>query len=77
VINPEEIGKWSEVSDEDAKKVFEQRRDRSARGEREVSQMVFSQHRGSAGGTQPHHGGLSFDDLAKERNLNLSDVDLA
>ena len=31
VINPEEIGKWTEVSDEDAKKVFEQSRNRSAR----------------------------------------------
>ena len=27
VISPEEIGKWIEVSDEDAKKIFEQRRD--------------------------------------------------
>jgi len=42
VINPEEIGKWSEVSDEDAKKVFEQRRDKIGTPEkREVSQMVF------------------------------------
>src|SRR5438874_2115982 len=28
VVSPEEIGKWSEVSDEDAKKAFEQRKDR-------------------------------------------------
>src|SRR6202790_4569696 len=41
-ITPEDIGKWSEVSDEDAKKLFEQRRDRLGTPEkREVSQIVF------------------------------------
>src|SRR5204862_981361 len=41
-INPEEIGKWSEVSDDDAKKLFEQRRDKIGTPERrEVQQMVF------------------------------------
>src|SRR6202140_3943228 len=43
VINPEEIGKWTEVTDEDARKVFEQRRDKLGTPERrEVSQMVFA-----------------------------------
>src|SRR6201992_1121931 len=42
VITPEEIGKWTEVSDEDAKKLFEARRDQFGTPEkREVSQMVF------------------------------------
>src|SRR6202790_601890 len=41
-ITPEEIGKWSDVSDEDARKIFEQRRDKLGTPEkREVSQMVF------------------------------------
>src|SRR5260370_15533655 len=41
-ITPEEIGKWAEVSDDDAKKLFEQRRDRLGTSEkREVSQIVF------------------------------------
>ena len=77
VINPEEIGKWSEVSDEDAEKIFEQNRDKFGTPEkREVSQMVFP----NADEAQTARGritsGMSFDDLAKERNLNLSDVDL-
>src|SRR6202162_522645 len=43
VINPEEIGKWSDVSDEDARKSFELRRDKLGTPERrEVSQMVFA-----------------------------------
>src|SRR5476651_961913 len=41
-INPEDVGKWSEVSDEDAKKLFEQRRDKIGTPEkREVQQIVF------------------------------------
>lgn len=77
VINPEEIGKWSEVSDEDAKKVFEQRRDKIGTPEkREVSQMVFPNAEEALAARSRITGGLSFDDLAKERNLNLSDVDL-
>src|SRR3954466_4398040 len=42
VITPEEIGKWSAVSDEDARKVFEERRDKLSTPERrQVSQIVF------------------------------------
>ncbi|MGZ5925003.1 MAG: peptidyl-prolyl cis-trans isomerase [Rhizomicrobium sp.] len=77
VINPEEIGKWSDVSDEDAKKVFEQRRDKIGTPEkREVSQMVFPNAEEALAARSRITGGLSFDDLAKERNLNLTDVDL-
>ncbi len=77
VINPEEIGKWTDVSDEDAKKVFEQRRDKIGTPEkREVSQMVFPNAEEALTARGRITGGLSFDDLAKERNLNLTDVDL-
>jgi peptidyl-prolyl cis-trans isomerase D len=76
-ITPEEIGKWSEVSDEDAKKVFEQRRDRLSTPEkREVSQIVFPNAEEALASRSRLTSGTSFDDLAKERNLNLSDVDL-
>ena len=77
VISPEEIGKWSDVSDEDAKKVFELRRDKIGTPEkREVSQMVFPNVEEASAARGRIAGGLSFDDLAKERNLNLTDVDL-
>jgi peptidyl-prolyl cis-trans isomerase D len=77
VINPEELGKWSEVSDEDAKKVFEQRRDRIGTPEkREVQQMVFPNAEEALAARGRITSGASFDDVAKERNLNLSDVDL-
>ncbi|MDB5637809.1 MAG: peptidylprolyl isomerase, partial [Bradyrhizobium sp.] len=76
-ITPEDIGKWSEVSDEDAKKLFEQRRDRLGTPEkREVSQIVFPNAEEAATARSRITSGTSFDDLAKERGLNPSDVDL-
>jgi peptidyl-prolyl cis-trans isomerase D len=77
VISPEEIGKWTEVTDEDAKKVFEQNRDRLGTPEkREVSQMVFPNEAEAQAARARITSGTSFDDVAKERNLNLADVDL-
>ena len=77
VISPEEIGKWIEVTDEDAKKVFEQRRDQLGTPEkREVSQMFFPNEGEAQAARVRITSGMLFDDLAKERNLNLADVDL-
>jgi peptidyl-prolyl cis-trans isomerase D len=76
-ITPEEIGKWSEVSDEDARKLFEQRRDKLGTPEkRDVSQIVFPNAEEALAARNRIASGLSFEDLAKERGLNGSDVDL-
>ena len=76
-ITPEEIGKWSEVSDEDAKKLFEQRRDKLGTPEkREVSQIVFPNMEEATAARTRIASGSSFDELAKERGLKASDVDL-
>jgi peptidyl-prolyl cis-trans isomerase D len=76
-ITPEEIGKWSEVSDEDARKTFEQRRGKLGTPERrEVSQIVFPNAEEATAARNRITSGMSFDDLAKERGLNPSDVDL-
>jgi peptidyl-prolyl cis-trans isomerase D len=77
MITPEEIGKWATVSDEDAKKIFEERRDKLSTPERrQVSQMVFPNVEEAQAARGRIAAGLSFDDLAKERGLNPSDVDL-
>jgi peptidyl-prolyl cis-trans isomerase D len=77
LITPEEIGKWTEVSDADARKLYEQRRDKLGTPEkREVSQMVFPNEEEAMAARNRIAAGLSFDDLAKERNLKPSDVDL-
>jgi peptidyl-prolyl cis-trans isomerase D len=77
VITPEEIGKWSDVSDDDVKKLFEQRRSTLGTPEkREVSQIVFPNADEAAAARSRIAGGLSFDDLAKERGLSAADVNL-
>ena len=76
-VTPEDIGKWTEVSDEDARKVFEQRRDELGTPEqRQVSQIVFPNAEEAMSARNRIASGLSFEDLAKERGLNPSDVDL-
>ena len=76
-ITPEELGKWSEVSDEDAKKLFEQRRDKLGTPEqRQLSQIVFPNAEEALSARNRIAAGMSFEDLAKERGLNPSDVDL-
>jgi peptidyl-prolyl cis-trans isomerase D len=77
VINPEEVGKWATVSDEDAKKIFAERRDKLGTPEqRQVSQIVFPNAEEAAAARSRLTSGMSFEDLAKERGLNPSDVDL-
>ncbi|MBR1200758.1 SurA N-terminal domain-containing protein [Bradyrhizobium sp. AUGA SZCCT0240] len=75
VVSPEELGKWSEVSDEDAKKVFEQSRNRIGTPEkREVQQMVFQNAEEALTARSRITSGMSFDDVAKEHNANLVDL---
>jgi peptidyl-prolyl cis-trans isomerase D len=77
LITPDEIGKWATVSDEDAKKIFEERREKLSTPERrQVSQIVFPNVEEAAAARGRIASGLSFDDLAKERGLNPADVDL-
>src|ERR1700722_5813705 len=76
-VTPEDIGKWSEVSDEDARKLFEQRRDRLGTPERrQLSQIIFPNVEEASAARNRIASGLSFEDLAKERGLNPSDIDL-
>jgi peptidyl-prolyl cis-trans isomerase D len=76
-VTPEEIGKWQDVSDEDARKAFEQRRDKLGTPERrEIRQIVFPNTEEAAAARSRIASGTSFEDLAKERGLGPSDVDL-
>jgi peptidyl-prolyl cis-trans isomerase D len=77
LVNPEEIGKWATVSDEDAKKRFEERRSKLGTPERrQVSQIVFPNADEAAAARGRIASGLSFEDLAKERGLSAVDIDL-
>ena len=76
-VTPEEISKWSDVSDEDAQKVFEQRRNQLSTPERrEIQQIMFPNADDAASARSRITSGLSFEDLAKERGLGQSDIDL-
>ena len=76
-ITPEDVGKWSQVSDDDAKKLFEQRKDKYGTPEkRQVSQIVFPNADEAQAARSRIASGTSFDDIAKERNLAGTDVDL-
>ena len=76
-ITPEELGKWTEVSDDDAKKLFEQRKESLSTPEkREVQRIVFPNMEEAQAARSRITGGLSFDDLAKERGLSAADIDL-
>jgi peptidyl-prolyl cis-trans isomerase D len=77
MITPDEIGKWSAVSDDDAKKIFEERRDKLSTPERrQLAQIVFPNVEEASAARGRITSGLSFDDLAKERGLSPSDLDL-
>jgi peptidyl-prolyl cis-trans isomerase D len=77
IINPEEIGKWASVSDEDAKKRFEETRGKLGTPEqRQVSQIVFPNADEAAAARSRIASGTSFEDIAKERGLSPADVDL-
>jgi peptidyl-prolyl cis-trans isomerase D len=76
-ITPEDIGKWSQVSDEDARKVFELRKDKFGSPEkRQVSQIVFANMEEAQTARSQATSGTSFDDVAKEHNLSAVDLGL-
>jgi peptidyl-prolyl cis-trans isomerase D len=77
MITPEEIGKWNTVSDEEAKKIYDSRKDKMGTPEkREVSQIVFPSMGEAEAARNRLNASFSFEDLAKERGLNASDYDL-
>ena len=77
VMTPDELAKWTTVSDHDARKVFEERKEKYSTPEkRDVSQIVFPNAEDAKAARDKITGGLSFADLAKERGLKPSDVDL-
>jgi peptidyl-prolyl cis-trans isomerase D len=77
VITPDEIGKWSQVSDEEARKVFELNKDKLGTQEkREVSQIIFPNMGDAQAARAKITAGTSFEDLAKERDLKPSDYEL-
>lgn len=77
VVTPDEIAKWSTVSDDEARKAYESNKDKLAVAEkREVSQLFFSSVEEAQAAREKIKGGATFEDVAKERGKTTADTDL-
>ncbi len=77
MVNPEEISRWTTVSDEDAKALFDKTKDRlSTPEQRQIAQIVFPTAEEAKAAHDKLKAGTSFEDLAKDRGLSPSDIDL-
>jgi peptidyl-prolyl cis-trans isomerase D len=76
-LSPDDLAKWTTVSDEDARKVFEQNRERLVTPERRhVFQIAFPTLEEAKAARERIAAGTSFEDIAKERKLTAADTDL-
>ncbi|HTK13798.1 MAG TPA: peptidyl-prolyl cis-trans isomerase [Xanthobacteraceae bacterium] len=76
-LSPDDIAKTITVSDEDAKKIYEQRKSRYVTPEkRHIEQIVFPNADDAKAASDKLKSGTSFADLVKERGLKPDDVDL-
>jgi peptidyl-prolyl cis-trans isomerase D len=77
VLNPEAQAKWADVSDGDAKKIFEDNKARFGTLEkRQVQQIVFPNADDAKAARDRIEAGTSFEDIAKERGMKESEYDL-
>jgi len=76
-LTPDAVAKWATVSDDEAKKVYEDRREKFATPERrQVSQIVFPSAEEAQAARAKIAGGASFDEIATARGLSAADTDL-
>ena len=76
-LSPDELAKTLTVTDDDAKKEYDGKREKYITPEkRQVSQITFPSDDEAKAARAKIDGGLSFDDLAKQRSLKPEDVNL-
>jgi peptidyl-prolyl cis-trans isomerase D len=77
VLSPADAMVWITVSDDDARRAYDQRRERYVTPERrQVQQIVFPNTADARAAAERLAGGLTFEALATERELKDSDIDL-
>jgi len=77
IVSQADIARTIEISDEDAMRVYTDRQSRYATPERrDVQQIVFANSDEAKKASERLAEGVSFEDLAKERNLTEKDTDL-
>lgn len=73
----EEVAKWVTVTDEEAKRVYDERRSRFLTpGRRRIEQIIFPTEEDAQAARKRIDAGASFADIAKERGLSEKDIDL-
>lgn len=76
-LTPAEVAKTIQISDDDARKIFNERIARYSTPERrQIAQIVFPNIDEARAARERIKGGLSFADLATERKLSATDIDL-
>ncbi len=76
-VTPAEIAKWTEISDADARKAYDQQRARFVTPEqREIQQIVFPNPDEARVAADRIGAGLPFSALAAERGLSDKDINL-
>ena len=77
-VTPTSLAKPGEVSDEDARAMYEKVKDArfGAPEKRKLQQIVFPNEAEADEALAKIKGGVSFDDIAKARNLTDKDIDL-
>jgi peptidyl-prolyl cis-trans isomerase D len=72
-----EVAKWMQVSDEDAKKAYDERKSRYiTAGRRHLQQIIFPTPEEAKAAKDRIDTGVSFETIATERGLSEKDIDL-
>lgn len=76
-LSPEDVRKWIQVSDEEARKAYDERRSRYVTpGRRQVQQIIFPSEEEAREAKQKIDAGTPFEEVAKARGLTEKDIDL-
>ena len=72
-----EVAKWMQVSDEDAKKAYEERKSKYVTpGRRHLQQIIFPTPEEAKAAKDRIDAGVTFETIASERGLSEKDIDL-
>ena len=76
-LAPEEVSKWMQIPDADARRTYEERRSRYASPERRhLQQIIFGSAEEAKAAADKLAGGATFEAIAQERGLTEKDIDL-
>jgi peptidyl-prolyl cis-trans isomerase D len=76
-LSPEDVAKWIQVTDAEARKYYDERKSTyTVPGRRHVQQIVFPTPEEARAAKEKIDAGTSFEEIAKARGLSEQDIDL-